>query len=338
MNPIQPTLLARSLRDFFNDYLPGLKGSSPHTIRSYRDTFVLLLRFLATTKQLDSAALDFDHLDPPTIIAFLTYLEETRHNQATTRNVRVAAIHAFFRYVAARYPEQLERSQRIVGIPFKRTTSGPIDYLEEGEIKALLDSIDRSTAQGRRDYALVATMFNTGARVQEIVNIQVRDLQLNRPYQVRLFGKGRKIRYCPLWSQTAAVLQDLCTERALCLDSDAAVFINQRGQPLTRFGVRYILAKYCKRAMPTTPSLASKRLHPHSMRHSTAVHLLKSGVDLVSISHWLGHASPTTTSRYATLDLDMKRAAIAQATPPSDEEPAATWKTDAIILDWLESL
>jgi len=339
MNSSQPNTLARSLRDFFNAYLPGLRGMSPHTIHSYRDTLVLLLRFLATTKHLDPTTVDVEHLDAQTIIAFLTHLEEVRHNRTTTRNVRLAAMHAFFRYVAAQHPERLEQAQRVLGIPFKRTASKPIDYLDETEIRALLESIDRATPEGRRDYALLATMFNTGARVQEIVDARVRDLQLIRPYHIRLCGKGRKVRYCPLWPQTVEVLQALCAERTLVPNSEAAVFINRRGQPLTRFGVRYILAKYCERAAQTTPSLAAKRIHPHSMRHSTAVHLLKSGVDLVSISHWLGHASPNTTNRYATLDMEMKRTAIAQAQPPNDEVPGpAAWKTDTSILAWLESL
>jgi len=215
MQQAQPHALARSLGDFFHEYLPGLRGMSPHTIHSYRDTFVLLLRFLAATKHLNAAAVDLEHLDPQTIIAYLTYLEEERRNQTTTRNVRLAAIHAFFRYVAARHPERLEQAQRILGIPFKRTASQPIDSFEAKEIQTLLARIDRATAEGRRDDALLAPMCNTGARVQEIVDMQVRDLQLRRPYHVRLSGKGRKVRYCPLWPQTAAVLQALCAESSL---------------------------------------------------------------------------------------------------------------------------
>jgi integrase len=148
MNSSQPNTLARCLRDFFYEYLPGLRGMSPHTIHSYRDTLVLLLRFLATTKQLDPAKVDIEHLDAQTIIAFLTHLEEVRHNRTTTRNVRLAAIHAFFRYVAAHHPERLEQAQRVLGIPFKRTASKPIDYLDEAEIRALLESIDRATPGG----------------------------------------------------------------------------------------------------------------------------------------------------------------------------------------------
>ena len=339
MNAPIANSLARCLRDFFADYLPGLRGMSHHTIHSYRDALVLLLRFLATNKQCEPIKLDLSDIDPSTVIAFLNYLEKERGNSVATRNIRLAAIHAFLRYVAAHAPEHLERAQRIVAIPFKRTATRVIDYFDYDEICTILEHIDRTTILGRRDYALLATMFNTGARVQETIDIRRDDLSLERPYQVRLHGKGRKTRYCPLWPQTAAVLRELCRERQLMSDSAAFVFVNHRGTPLTRFGVRYVLSKHCRNAQHIAPSLANKRLHPHSLRHSTAIHLLNSGVDLISISHWLGHASPNTTSRYATLDLEMKRAAIAKAKSPDDQTSSTPpWKTDISIMTWLQSL
>ena len=175
--------------------------------------------------------------------------------------------------------------------------------------------------------------------MQEIVDLRTHDLQLARPYQVRLCGKGRKVRICPLWPQMAEVLRAFCAECALELRTAAPVFLNRRGEPLTRFGVRYILAKHCQRARATTPSLVGKKLHPHSMRHSTAIFLLKSGVDLVSISHWLGHANINTTHRYATLDLEMKREAIARAEcPDGHPQVPASWRQDAELLAWLKAL
>ena len=335
----QPNALARALRDFFGNYLPGLRGVSPCTIQSYRDTLVLLLRFLASTKCIDPASLELEDVAPEHVIAFLAHLEKERHNTASTRNVRLAAIHAFFRHVAAYNPSALEQTQRILAIPFKRAKSQPIDYLEYNEIEAVLDSVDRSTSDGRRDYALLALLFNTGARVQEIVDLRAHDLQLTRPFQVRLRGKGRKVRICPVWPQTAEVLRDFCAERELDLGSEAPLFLNHRGEPLTRFGVRYILARQCERAKATTPSMVGKKLHPHSIRHSTAVYLLKSGVDLVTVSHWLGHASINTTYRYTTVDLEIKREAIARAEPPtSHPQIPGGWRHDATILEWLESL
>jgi integrase/recombinase XerD len=254
-----------------------------------------------------------------------------------TRNVRLAAIHAFFRFVASRNPEQLDLAQRVIAVPFKRAPNRAIDYLEYEEIDSILKAIDRTTLQGTRDYALLATMFNTGGRVQEIVDLRVRDLQLIKPFQVRLFGKGKKERYCPLWPETAAVLRSFCRQRKVELSPEAHLFVNHREQPLSRFGVRYILSRCLDAASETAPTLARKRLHPHSMRHSTAVALLKSGVDLSTISHMLGHASPTTTNRYAKVDLEMKRKAIAKVKPVS-RKSRTPWARDGTILDWLESL
>ncbi len=334
-----PNTLARALQLFFTDYLPQLRGLSPHTLHSYRDTLLLLLRFLATSKEIETARLDLGDILPEDVVAFLCHLEHTRHNKTSTRNVRLAAIHTFFYYVAAQFPERLEQAQRILSIPLKRAETQPVDYLEYEEIRAVLESVDRATPYGRRDYALLAPMFNTGARVQEIIDLRVSDCQLNKPFQVRLSGKGRKVRICPLWPQTTEVLRHLCAERGLPHHASTPLFLNHRGEPLTRFGVRYILARYCERARTICPSLSRKRLHPHSMRHSTAIYLLKSGVDLVTISHWLGHASINTTNRYATIDMEMKREAIAKAEPPFEHpQMPGAWRTDASILAWLESL
>ena len=181
-------------------------------------------------------------------------------------------------------------------------------------------------------------MFNTGARVQEILDLRFCDLQLVKPYQVRLTGKGRKERICPLWSQTAQLLKELMIEQKCDMSSNERIFVNHRGEPLTRFGIRYLMAKYCDLAKKNTPTLTKKRLHPHSMRHSTAVHLLKAGVDMITISHWLGHSNVNTTNRYASVDLDMKREAIKKAALETGSEPTACWRTDSSILSWLESL
>jgi len=334
-----PTTLARTLRGFFGEYLPALRGVSRHTLSSYRDTIVLLLRFLAARRHCDAVTLDFAALSPEAICAFLDHLERDRQSKISSRNVRLAALHAFFRYVATAAPEHLALAQRIVGIPRKRTQTGPIDYLEEEEIRAVLGAIDRHTRTGVRDYALLALCFNTGARVQELVDLNARALQLAPPPQVTLVGKGRKTRVCPLWPQTAQVLKQFVAAMQLDLHAATPLFCNQRGGRLTRFGVRYLLAKYCRRARATCPSLVTKRLHPHSARHSTAMLLLKAGVDLVTISHWLGHASINTTNRYATADLAMKREAIARiGTLGRALTPASGWPPDASVLTWLKAL
>jgi len=332
-----PNKLAFRLRQYFTDHLPRVRGMSAHTVHSYRDSLVLFLRFLASQQKCRVHDLDFRDIEPDNVIAFLTHLEEVRKNSVTTRNVRLTAIHAFFRYVGSYHPEQLDRVQRIRGIPFKRARQRVVEYLERDEIEAILAQINRSRLDGRRDYTLLATMFNTGARVQEIVDVRAQDLQLTRPFQIRLFGKGRKERFCPLWRQTAQVLRHHCEEHHLNLRSDARVFLNYRGQPLTRFGVRYILAKHLNRARADVSTLKRKRLHPHSMRHSTAVALLAAGVDLTTISQWLGHSSPNTTNRYATIDLEMKRRAIAKVKPIAHHSKPS-WRQKQSVLEWLESL
>jgi site-specific recombinase XerD len=332
-----PNLLGAIVRDYFTDHLPRVRGTSPHTIHSYRDTVVLLLRFLSVRSKRTVPELDLKDLDPPGILAFLSYLEKERNNGVATRNVRLSAIHALFRFVASRNPEHLDLAQRVLGIPFKRASQRIIDYLEREEIESILKTIDRTSPQGTRNYALVATMFNTGARVQEIADLRASDLQLTKPFQVRLFGKGRKERYCPLWPQTAAVLRAFSKEQNLDLQSADHAFLNHRGRPLTRFGIRYILAKCIDRTSQKVPNLRKKRLHPHSMRHSTAVALLKSGVDLSTISHYLGHASLATTNRYAKVDLEMKRKAIARV-KPVPRQSRTPWSRDPTVLDWLESL
>ncbi len=339
MKANHPNLLATLLRDFFGNHLSTLRGMSPHTIQSYRDSLVLLLRFLASHKNRSASSLDLDDLGPREIQAFLVYLEVKRKNSASTRNIRLSALHSFFRFVAAQHPDRLEQAQRILGIPFKRTGSRVIDYLEYDEIQEILSVIDQTTPKGRRDYALLATMFNTGARVQEILDLRACDLQLSKPFQLQLTGKGRKQRCCPIWPQTAQLLRRLCMELQIDLRSEVLVFQNCRAAPLSRFGVRYILKECLKNAQVSTPNLCSKRLHPHSMRHSTAVALLKSGVDLTTISQWLGHADLNTTNRYAAIDLEMKRKAI-ESVQPVESQGTCTqpWHHDDAILEWLESL
>lgn len=338
MKTSPPTILASTLRTFFGQHLPLTRGLSPKTILSYRDAFVLLLRFLATRHACEVADLDMVHLGPEDLLAFLEHLESERGNTAATRNARLAAVHAFTRFLATRQPECLELCQRLLAIPSKRTRIAPVEYLEGEEIGAMLDAVNLHQPQGQRDQALLLTLFNTGARVQEILDLRPVDLQLERPLLVRLRGKGRKERICPLWPKTMHALRAL-----LELDpvhETAPIFRNRCGEPLTRFGVRYILRRYAQQAQVQVPRLASKHVHPHLLRHSTAVYLRRSGVDPITISHWLGHASVETTNRYATVDLETKRQALEQAGPLEEgaDPPLASWRADASILTWLEAL
>jgi integrase/recombinase XerD len=342
MTQRQSTALGRSIARFFQEYLPALRGMSPHTIRSYRDTIILFLRFAAAENGEPVESLDVRDINADRLGGFLTSLEVERGNSIATRNARLAAMHSFGRFLIAEHPEYMDQLQQVVGLPFKRGGRAvPVEYLEEPEIEGVLESINRDTQSGRRDYALFSLMFNTGARVQEILDIRVCDLRLVSPCQVRLCGKGNKVRLCPIWQRTAQLLRKLISMNPPSDNpADQKVFLNDRGGPLTRFGVRYLLRKYVDVAAKKAPTLADKNIHPHSLRHSTAVHLLKAGVDIATVSQWLGHSGLNVTMRYARADIDMKRQALKQIFP--DVASSANDKTiighGGGLVDWLRRL
>jgi integrase/recombinase XerD len=333
-----PTAFATALRSFFAQHLPLTRGLSPRTVLSYRDTFVLLLRFLAARHNCGVVTLDLRHLGADDVLAFLDHLETTRNNSIATRNARLAAIHAFARFLATRDPEQIEQAQRILAVPIKRGPARAVDYLEDDEIAAMLRAVSGEQRRQLRHRALLLISFNTGARVQEVLDIRADDLQLDRPTFVRLRGKGRKERLCPLWSETVESIRALL--RITPGSDGLPIFRNHRGGPMTRFGIRYLLRRYAERARGSAPTIAAKRVHPHTCRHSAAVHLLRAGVDLVTISHWLRHASIETTNRYAAVDLATKRRALEKAGPVTgaSEAQITAWRTDASVLAWLEAL
>jgi integrase/recombinase XerD len=335
-----PTKLAATLRAFFAQHLPLTRGLSPRTVSSYRDTFVLLLRFLATRHGCGVVDLDLPHLRAQDVLAFLDHLETERKNSIATRNARLAAIHAFASFLATCDPEQVEEAYRLLAVPIKRGPARAVDYLEGDEIGAMLEAVSPQRPDRVRDRALMLTLFNTGARVQELLDIRPGDLQLDRPTFVRLRGKGRKERLCPLWPETVNALRALLGVTPTSTADSVPVFRNHRGEPMTRFGVRYLLRRYAAQARKSAPSLAAKRVHPHVWRHSSAVHLLRAGIDLVTISHWLGHASVETTNRYAAIDLETKRQALQRAGPVAgpSESAVTIWRTDASIVEWLEAL
>jgi integrase/recombinase XerD len=317
MRSYQPTRLGRCIIHFFQEYLPSLRGMSRHTIESYRDGIVLFLKFAAKDRGRRVEALDIDDVTADRVGRFLAFLETERGNGIATRNARLATIHTFARFLIAENPDHMATLQQVLSLPFKRgARSAPIEYLEKTEIEVLLAGIDRTTSAGQRDYAMFCLMFNTGARVQEILNLRIRDVRFESPNQVRLLGKGNKVRLCPIWPRTARLLKDLIRSRGAAENlADQPVFLNSRGLAMTRFGVRYLLHKYVVAGVKEAPTLADKRIHPHSIRHTTAVSLLKAGVDFATISQWLGHASLDTTMRYARADIDLKRQALAQVFP-----------------------
>jgi site-specific recombinase XerD len=335
--------LAQLVQRFFEDFLPGLRGMSTHTIRSYRDALVLFLRFLARDTRRRIETLELTELTATRVERFLMSLERERHNGITTRNTRLAALRTFSRFLAMQRPQCLAQFQSILNVPFKRgAREAPVEYFDSHELDALFKSIDRTSVSGMRDFALFALMFNTGARVQEILNLTAQDLRLDPPYQIRLHGKGNKIRLCPLWPATVKCLRVHIEQQARTqVDTDGArLFKNRSGAPLTRFGVRYLLRKYVRVGSDRVTTLRDKRLHPHSMRHTTALSLLKSGVDFATISQWLGHSTLNVTMRYARSDIDLKRAALSQVFPDTIAPPkAARLRIDgAELTNWLRRL
>jgi integrase/recombinase XerD len=343
MKPHQPTQLGRSIGRFFQEYLPTLRGMSRHTIKSYRDAMVLFLGFAAENRGRKVERLELADITADLVVRYLRHLEVHRKNSVTTRNARLAAIHTFARFLVAEHPEHAEALQKALGIPFKRGERvASIEYLEKQEIEAVLAAINLKTLSGRRDYTLFALMFNTGARVQEIVDLRVCDLRLDSPCQVRFTGKGNKVRICPIWPRTAQLVKDLEQRlpRVGQVFAERYLFLNDRGKPMTRFGVGYLLKKHIDAAAVAAPTLAGKRIHPHSLRHTTAIHLLKAGVDFATISQWLGHASLNTTMRYARADIDLKRQALAQVFPDVLAPPkggAFAYRGDDIT-GWLRRL
>jgi integrase/recombinase XerD len=332
--------LGDHLHAFFYDYLVAQRGVSQHTVLSYRDGLKLFLRFAATNLGKATSDLTLDDLGADLVLAFLDYLENQRHNTTSTRNVRLAALHMFYRYVSSRNPMTIALCQRVLGIPLKHTTNLSVDYLERDELNAVLEAIDRTTTNGRRYYALLCFTYQTGARVSEVVNLRAHDLQLDPPPHVRLWGKGRKERVIPLWTQTAALLRAFLEERNVDPRSSTPVFVNMRGRSLTRWGVRYILTKHVKAAATAGSTIRNKRVHPHTVRHTTAVHMLQSGADPNAIRDVLGHSSSATTWRYARINMEMKRKTIESCAPQASrpKTPVPAWRRNGDLLAQLEAI
>jgi integrase/recombinase XerD len=325
-----PTLL----QDFFLRRLVAQRAASAQTIASYRDAFELLLRFLGQDTGRSPSALTLNDLDAPTILAFLDHLELKRGNSARTRNLRLTAIRSFMRYASVRDPAALPVAQRVLAIPTKRFDRPLLSFLTREEVHAILDAPDRSTFSGQRDAVLFATFYNTGARVSELTGLRIGDVLLDRQSALRLQGKGRKERVVPLWKSTAAQLRAWLPH--LGRGSDCPVFPNRAGRQLSRSGVEHRLRLAVHKAAKNCPSLASRRISPHTLRHTTAMHLLQSGVDITVIALWLGHENPATTHLYIEADLEMKEAALRKIEDPSPK-PLRFRPSDR-LLAFLETL
>ncbi len=326
------------VESFFLDHLKRLFGASKHTVRAYRDTLRLLFIYLAARKGCDVVGLQLTDLNFDGITGFLNQLETERANSVTTRNCRLATIRSFFKHLIRHDLDHAAQYQRVLALPAKKAKQTLATYLEAEEVNLILSQPDKRTALGQRDHALLLFLYNTGARVSEALAVRNLDLYLTAPLQVQLYGKGKKDRLCPLWPETVQTIQHLPTVRG-GVPGDY-IFVSQRGQPLSRDGVAYLLRKYAIAAAINSPSIRRKKVTPHVLRHSCAVSLLQAGIDITLIRDYLGHASVATTSRYLTTNLQMKRAALEAFWERADITPAKTqpWKPTPDLLNFLESL
>lgn len=320
---------------FFKSYLQHTRGASVHTVRAYRDALKLFYLFLASHKRKPLAGLALEDIQSDAVLAFLDHVESQRGNSAVTRNCRLAAVRSFVEHLLRQDVTRAGQYGRILAIRNKRALQRAAIYLEPEEARTVIGAVDRRCRDGERDHALLLFLYNTGARVSEALAVRPRDLRLERPWQVRLLGKGQKERICPLWSETVSALRRIIrADRA-----EDTLFRNVRGAPLTRDGVAYLLTKYVRLAAQTAPALRKRHVTPHVMRHRCAVALLQAGVDVSVIRDYLGHASVATTSRYITTNLQMKREVLEAFWKRAGLTPAPKrWQPSPKLLAFLESL
>ncbi|UTS88448.1 tyrosine-type recombinase/integrase [Rhizobium anhuiense] len=324
-----PALIQR----FFTDRLCTQMEASPHTIAGYRDTFRLLIRYAGSRRGKPPTKLTIEDLDADLVADFLTHVETARGNTARTRNTRLAAIRSFFRYVAMTDPTWLLHCQRILSMPSKRYVKRSVTFLDAEEIAALLAAPDRTTWVGRRDHALLLLALQTGLRASELISLRCNDVVLSTGAHIRCIGKGRKERSTPLRRDTVKLIQGWIGERR---DSDSPLFPSIRGERLSRDALEHLVRKHCLTASRACPSLKSKRVTPHTLRHSTAMELLHHGVDQSVIALWLGHESVETTQIYIHADMRLKEKALSQVTRP--EAHPGRYQPNDELLAFLESL
>ncbi|MEJ8767835.1 site-specific integrase [Oceanobacillus sp. HCA-5259] len=336
---MKPTDFSYYLTGFLTKYLPGEAGASKNTIESYRDTYVLFLRFLNKEKKITADSLTLNMITKSIVVEYLDWTEKVRQCSTSTRNVRLAALHSFFKYLQYEHPDNIKEWQKILSIPVKKAEKNTINYLTLDGIKLLLEMPNLNTQAGRRDLALLTTIYETGARVQEIIDLTPSMVRFEKPYTIKLIGKGNKARIVPIMEPTVQILKAYMEEQDLLRSSANLypLFFNKRKEKLTRAGVNYVLAKYKELARKEDMTLVPEVFTCHCLRHSKAMHLLQAGVNLVYIRDILGHSSVQTTEIYAKADSKQKREAIEKAyidVSPS-EEPK--WRENADLLVWLKN-
>ncbi len=336
---MKPTDFAKALSQYLSVYLPGQRNVSTNTIKSYRDTFKLFLYYSKQSCNISIERLSLKHIDKAMVIGFLMWLEKDRNNGASTRNQRLACIHGFYRYLQYEDPVSILAYQQILSIPMKKTQKPMVHHLLPEALKLILSQPDQSKAGGRRDLTLLSVLFDTAARVQELVDLNVRDVRLDSPPVLTLTGKGRKKRQVPIMPNTQALVKQYMDEafsNQVRLQDHPLFFNRQRGK-MTRTGISYILDKYANQARAKS-SIIPSRVTPHCFRHSKAMILLQSGVNLVYIRDFLGHVDIATTEIYARADTELKRQALEKAYPEIVPENLPNWQKDESLLSWLTSL
>lgn len=334
-----PTDFSKHLTDFFLNYLPLQKNVSKNTIKAYRDTFKLLLNFCEGEEKIKPEKLSMRHLSSDLIERFLLWLETERNCSVSTRNLRLAALHAFFRYVQSESPESLFHYQKVIAIPVKKKKQSIVEHLSPEAVKILLEQPDRTTSQGRRDLALLSLLYDSGARVQELIDLSVADFVAGSNPVLILTGKGNKTRRVPIMNNTAVLVQKYISENNLDLPHKCnyPLFTNRQHSKLTKEGVAYILNKYAVMACEKTDKIPVK-VRCHMLRHSKAVHLLQAGVNLIYIRDFLGHSDIKTTEIYARADSELKRKALENAYPDLVDTDLPDWNENTDLMNWLSKL
>jgi site-specific recombinase XerD len=329
----EQTLLGPWVRRFLLEHLVTERNLARNTQRSYRDALVLLIPFAADKAHRTVDRLQVVDVSADLLRLFLADLEQARQCAITTRNQRLAAVHALARFVGEHSPEHIAWCGQIRSVPFKKASKTVIPYLDKPQMDALLAAPDRETAQGRRDHALLLFLYNSGTRAEEAAQLLVGELALAGG-SVKIRGKGGKERHCPLWPSTVTELATLIADRS----PTAQVFLNRCGHPITRFGIHTLVERYVGKAQIQMPSLEGKRVSPHTIRHTTATHLLRAGVDINTVRAWLGHVSLDTTNIYAEIDLETKAKALAKCEVGDAPTPKARWREDPGLMAFLRSL
>jgi integrase/recombinase XerD len=335
---MKPTDFAKLLSQYLSDYLPGQRNVSHNTIKSYRETFKLFLKYCKGCG-ISIERLCLQQIDERLIVSFLTWLEEDRRSSIGTRNQRLACIHGFFRYIQIEKSDGMLAYQKVLSIPMKKAPVPVVNHLTPDALKLILAQPDLSKTSGRRDLTMLSVLYDTGARVQELADLTIRSVRLDHPPIATLTGKGRKTRQVPLMPNTESLLKQYMIETQLLQNGmqDCPLFFNRQHGKLTPKGISFILDKYVTRARTISPIIPDK-VTPHTFRHTKAMNLLQAGVNLIYIRDILGHVDLSTTEIYARTDTELKRKALEKAYPDMVPATLPHWTQDEDLLAWLNNL